>query len=263
MRTISTQLIRMAALILLSGFACACLVHYAPGALVDERELNQHAGEDTLAALRAHKEEQNRIGPNFLRYLKGLTHGDLGYSESNNSPVAALLADRAPQTLRDLVFGLAGAWILGFGFAIPAACFPKAWRLNTLLTVIAGLLLSLPAALIAYLFVVAGSTSMIGAVSRIVLALVIAPKLFQYARNILLSAYGGSHVDVARARGIGTANSVDACAPFGRAAVGSFGRRLRQHCDRRGDPHRGNLRCARIGPSCLASSHGARPAAVD
>ncbi len=192
----------MAALILLAGLACACLVRYAPGALVDERELNQRAGEDTLAALRAHKAGEADISANFLRYLKGLTHGDLGYSESNNSPVAALLRDRAPQTLRDLGFGLAGAWILGLGFAIFAACFPKAWRFDAALTASAGLLLSLPAALIAYLCLVASPGLTIGTISRVVLAMVLAPKVFQYSRNILVTAYGGSHVEMARARGI-------------------------------------------------------------
>lgn len=192
----------MAALILLAGLACACLVRYAPGALVDERELNQRAGEDTLAALRAHKAQEAGVTANFVGYLRGLAHGDLGYSESNNSPVAALLRDRAPQTLRDLGFGLSGAWLLGLGSAIFAACFPNAWRFDTALTATSGLLLSLPAALIAYLCLVAGPGLMVGAVSRAVLAIVLAPKVFQYSRNILVSAYGEPHVEMARARGI-------------------------------------------------------------
>jgi peptide/nickel transport system permease protein len=186
----------MAALILLSGLACACLVRYAPGALVDEGELNQRAGEDTIAALREHKAQQANISANFTHYLRGLVHGDLGYSESNHSPVAALLADRAPQTLRDLGLGLLGAWLLGLGLAISVARFPEA-RCDIALMASAGLLLSLPAALIAYLFLLAGS----GSASRLVLAIVIAPKIFQYSRNILLSAYGASHVEMARARG--------------------------------------------------------------
>ncbi len=202
MRTISRQLARIAALILLAGLACACLVRYAPGALVDEGELNRRAGEETLAALREHKARQGDVAANFAHYLQGLLRGDLGFSESNNAPIAALLADRAPRTLRDLGWGLAGAWLLGLGLAIPAARFPKAWPLDAALTSASGLLLSLPAALIAYLCLLAAAGSIAGAVARVVLAIALAPRIFQYSRNILLSAYGAPHVEMARARGI-------------------------------------------------------------
>ena len=196
----------MGALIVLSGLACACLVRYAPGALVDERELNQRASEETLAALREHKAQQSDVAANFVDYLRGLRRGDLGYSESNNSPIAALLTDRAPQTLRDLGLGLAGAWLLGLGFAIPAGLYPKAWWLDAGLTAAAGLLLSLPAALIAYLYLLAGADSVTGTASRFVLAMVLAPKIFQYSRNILAAAYGAPDVEMARARGIRESN---------------------------------------------------------
>ena len=51
MRIITQQLMRMLTLVLISGLASAYLVRYAPGALVDERELNQRASEETLVAL--------------------------------------------------------------------------------------------------------------------------------------------------------------------------------------------------------------------
>jgi peptide/nickel transport system permease protein len=196
LQTIAKQLLRIATLIVLSGLACACLVRYAPGALVDERELNQRAGEGTLAALREHKAQQRDVGATFLHYLRGMTHGDLGFSESNNTPIASLLTDRAPRTLRDLGFGLAGAWLLGLGFAIPVALFPRAWRFDAALTLSAGLLLSLPAALVAYFCLLTGTAS------QLVSAIVLSPKIFQYSRNILVSAYGAPHVEMGRARGI-------------------------------------------------------------
>lgn len=186
----------MMALVLLSAFACACLVRYAPGALVDERELDQHASGETLAALREHKARERNVAVNFARYLRGLGHGDLGFSESNNSPVSALLADRAPRTLRDLGFGLSLAWLLGLGFAVAVARFPAAWPLDLSSATIATLILSLPIALIAYLCLLADETSWL------VLAIVLAPKIFQYSRNILISAYSAPHVEMARSRGV-------------------------------------------------------------
>jgi peptide/nickel transport system permease protein len=196
MRIVTQQLARMLTLVLVSGLACACLVRYAPGALVDERELNQRASEETLAALREQKARQGNFGVNFGRYLDGLAHGDLGFSESNHSPVAALLADRAPRTLRDLSFGLALAWLAGLGCALVVVRFPLIWSLDAAMLAAATLILSLPVALIAYFCLLAGQAS------RLVLAIVLAPKIFQYSRGVLTSVYAAPHVEMARARGV-------------------------------------------------------------
>jgi len=186
----------MAAIVLASGFACAFLVRYAPGVTVDERELNQRAGEDSIAALRAHKEATRNVGANFIRYLAGLTKGDLGFSESNNAPIGELIKDRAPATLRELGIGLAGGWLLGLGFAIPAGRVRRAAIFDALSSTGSGLLLSLPSALIAYLCVLAGGAS------TMVLVIVLAPRIFQFSKNILGHAYHAAHVEIARARGV-------------------------------------------------------------
>ena len=67
---------RIVGLVLLSGLAAGILVRDSPGALVDERELNQRLGEDSLTAMRA--EKQRSAGEGLLVCLKGLVHGDLG-----------------------------------------------------------------------------------------------------------------------------------------------------------------------------------------
>jgi peptide/nickel transport system permease protein len=193
---ITQQLLRMLTLVLISGLASACLIRYAPGALVDERELNQRASEETLAALREQKAHQRNAGVNFVRYLQGLVHGDLGFSESNHSPVSALLADRAPRTLRDLSFGLALAWLVGFGCAMAVTCFPLIWSLDVAMVAAATLILSLPVALIAYFCLLAGQAS------DLVLAIALAPKIFQYSRGVLTSVYASPHVEMARSRGV-------------------------------------------------------------
>jgi peptide/nickel transport system permease protein len=43
----------------------------------------------------------------------------------------------------------------------------------------------------------------VGAPVEIVLLLVLTPRVFRFARNILVQAYGSPHIDMARARGIG------------------------------------------------------------
>ncbi|MGH9665465.1 MAG: ABC transporter permease subunit [Bryobacteraceae bacterium] len=197
MKGVLQQLGRMTVLVLTAGLASALLLRYAPGSLVDEREMDQRLSENSLAALRAERAARENVGANFVRYLRGLPHGDLGYSESRNAPIAELIADGAPQTLRELAVGLAGGWLLGLGLAIPAGRFRQARAYDAASVLMAGLLLSLPAALLAYLCFVAGTRV------DIVLVLVLAPRIFRFARNLLVQAYGAAHVEMARARGVG------------------------------------------------------------
>jgi peptide/nickel transport system permease protein len=199
MRRLCLQLLHVAGIVLLAGIACAYLVRYSPGSLVDERELNHRLGEASLAALRAEKAASTDLGANLLSYLRGLIHGNLGYSESNNTPIAELIGDRAPVTIRELAVALGGAWILGLGLAIPIGRFrevPHQTIYDAASSTTAGLLLSLPAALIAYLCLVAGAGA------GVALIIVIAPRIFRFSRNLLLQAYSASHVEIARARGI-------------------------------------------------------------
>jgi peptide/nickel transport system permease protein len=171
---------RIALLVLAAGVACAFLVNYAPGASVDERELDRRLNEDSIRELRSSKAH------NLWRFFVGLKNGDLGYSESNHAPISALIVDRAPETLRELAIGLSGAWLLGLFLAIPKRGF----------SILAGLLLSLPTALVAYLCL------MWGAKSYLVLLIVLTPRIFRFARNLLAQAYTALHIEMARARGV-------------------------------------------------------------
>jgi len=186
----------MLVLVLAAGLASALLVRYSPGDLVDEREIDQRLNEQSVAAIRAEKAAERDVLPAFVRYLRGMTRGDLGFSQSRQAPIAGLIAERAPETLRELALGLVGGWLLGLGLAIPAGRFRKAWIYDAVSATTAGLLLSLPAALLAYLCLVAGAKS------ATVLVLVIAPRIFRFTRNMLVQAYGSTYVEIARARGI-------------------------------------------------------------
>jgi peptide/nickel transport system permease protein len=188
---------RMAALVVAAAIACALLVRYSPGALVDDREMDQRLSEQSLAALRAERAAKQNVGANLVRYLGGLPKGDLGYSTSHNAPIATLIADGAPATLREIAVGLAGAWLLGLSLAIPVGRFRDAWMYDALSATAAGLLLSLPAALLAYFCLMAGGRA------ETVLVLVLAPRIFRFSRNLLVQAYGSVHVQMARARGVG------------------------------------------------------------
>ena len=173
-------------LVLAAGLASAFLVVYAPGSMVDERELDRRLNENSIRELRSNKASASDIFSNLRRFMVGLTKGDLGYSESNHAPIAALIADRAPETLREIAIGLGGGWLLGLALAIPKRGF----------SIIAGLLLSLPTALIAYLCLAAGAKYFL------VLVIVLTPRIFRFARNLFAQANTALHIEMARARGV-------------------------------------------------------------
>jgi peptide/nickel transport system permease protein len=185
----------MAALVVAAGLISTFLARYAPGALVDEREFDQRLSQDSLNAMRARKQDGGAAAA-CVRYLRGLAHGDLGYSESNHAAIGALLRDRAPETLSELGIGLAGGWLLGLGLAIPAGRWRRAWIYDGAASFTAGLVLCLPAALVAYLCLSAGYRP------AVVLVIMLAPKIFRFTRNLIVEAYGAAHVTMARARGI-------------------------------------------------------------
>jgi peptide/nickel transport system permease protein len=128
----------------------------------------------------------------------GLAHGELGVSHSLRRPVSELLAERGPVTLRLASWGLAGGWMLGLGLAIAAA----AWKRDVFefaSASVSSLLLCLPAAVVGLLVLFTGVATWWA------IALIVFPKIFGYARNLLGKVYQAPHVLMARAKGLGGA----------------------------------------------------------
>jgi peptide/nickel transport system permease protein len=196
MRMVLKQLGRMALLMLAAGLASALLVRYSPGALVDERELDPRLSAASVTAMRAEKAASQNVGAAFVRYFRGVAHGNLGYSTSNNAGISELIVERAPVTFRELAVGLGGGWLVGLGFAIPAGRFRRAWAYDAVVGTSAGFLMSMPAAVLAYLCLARGVAS------DIALVLVLAPRIFRFTRNLVVQAYGAAHVEMARATGV-------------------------------------------------------------
>ena len=103
-----TGSVRIALTLLVAGFAGVLLVRLAPGFGTDERELNAHMSGQSIAALRAGRDAN--VGRIYYKFLSGVAHGDFGTSESLSAPVAGLLAERLPLTLRSAGLGLGLAW---------------------------------------------------------------------------------------------------------------------------------------------------------
>jgi peptide/nickel transport system permease protein len=188
----------LVATVLLGGLFSATLVRLAPGLDVDERELDPHLNAQSVQALRDARHQDRNIFKFYFSYMKRAAHGDLGTSLALGQPVRTLLRDRAPLTLRLLTMGLGLAWLLTLTLALSAAWL-RLSVYDTLTTVVSGTFLCLPAAVLALLSVlwnVPGSLA---------IALIVFPRTYRYARNLLMKAYSRPHIITARAKGLGEA----------------------------------------------------------
>ena len=183
---------------MLGGILGATLARLAPGLGQDAEELDSRLSRESVAALRQSHGEDESLPGFYFHYLGRLARGDLGESQTLNEPVRKLLAERFPETLESVGMGLALGWAAGLGLAV-AAVTSRSGLADLAAGLGASILLCVPAGLLALLFVIAQAPG------RLVIGLIVFPKIFQYARNLLLRAASLPHVLTARAKGVGEA----------------------------------------------------------
>ena len=180
-----------------AGLITATMVRFSPGFTADEELLDTRLTEASLSAIRAQHDAERSLPRFYLRHMAGLLRGDFGISGSMRQPVRELMAARLPVTLQLVGLGIAGGWLMGMTLAVAVVQWRKPlW--NGFAAGLTGLLLSLPAAALALLMFYFGGPV------QCVLALVLFPRIFQYARNVLSQAQRSPHVLAAHARGLGT-----------------------------------------------------------
>ncbi|HXJ87057.1 MAG TPA: ABC transporter permease [Candidatus Binatia bacterium] len=194
-RKIAWHGLTLVATVLLGGFLCATLVRLAPGLDAEESALDPHLSSQSIHALREDRAEQHNVFRFYLRSLGRAIHGDLGTSISLRQPVSSLLHDRFPLTFRMVSLGLLMSWAAVMALALSVACV-RSPAYDLLATVLAGLLLCVPAAVLALLSVL---WNVPGALA---IALIIFPRDYRYARNLLDKAYSLPHIISARAKGL-------------------------------------------------------------
>lgn len=209
--------------VLLGGWIAATLVRRSPGFGVDEREFDARYSQDSVRRIQQETQPSERgVLPDYLQFLARAVTGDLGISASFHRPVAALIAERFPETLASAGVGLGLGWVLGMLCALAAALARPA--LDICAGAVAAFLLCLPSSVLALSMGMAGRLDGKKA-AAMVIALVIFPRVFRYARAILGRVAGAPHVLMARARGVGTtrlvwAHLVRPCAPAMLALLG-------------------------------------------
>ena len=195
LRRLAFTLLKLAAVLLLGGFLGATLIRMAPGFGTDEQELDMRLSHESVLALR-HANSEAGLTAFYAQYIRRLAHGDLGYSKTLQQPVRQLLIARFPETLKSVAMGLLFAWTLGLALAA-APHFVRLRGVSFIASLFAGIVLCVPAAVLALLFVL---THVSG---RLVLGLAVFPKVFAYARGLLAQSAQQPHVVTAWAKGLG------------------------------------------------------------
>jgi peptide/nickel transport system permease protein len=186
----------MVAVVLLGGLLSATMVRLAPGFDMDERQLDPRMSAESIRALRESRLDQHNIFRYYFHSLERAAHGDLGSSISLSQPVTRLLQQRVPLTLRLVGIGLLLSWSLALALALSGSWL-RLSAYDALTTVVSGTFLCIPAAVLALL-------SVLGSVpGSLAIALIVFPRVYRYARNLLAKSFALPHIVTARAKGIG------------------------------------------------------------
>jgi peptide/nickel transport system permease protein len=182
-------------ILLVSGLLAAALVRMAPGFGMDERLLDARLTAGTREAIDEKTAEPRNVLRYYLNYLARLGRRDFGMSLSLGRPVKELLAERARVSARSTAAGLLLAWLLSL-LAIAALEFRPCPIAEALASLASGSLLCIPAAVVALLCVYSGAAPFLA------IALILLPRLFRYARNLVGEACRAPHVLAAHAMGL-------------------------------------------------------------
>src|SRR5262249_52126207 len=152
------------------------LVRFAPGYGVDERQLDPRLSLASRNALRQARSTDSGMFASYTLYLRSALHGDFGTSLWLGRPVASLLRERFPVTLRSVMLGILLAWTIALTASV-LCLFPQGSSVDIPATAASGVLIALPTG------VVAMFAMYLRAPVFLAIALVTFPKLFRYLRN--------------------------------------------------------------------------------
>ena len=191
------RLTSLALTILLAGFMASCLVRFAPGFGMDERQFDARLSTESIQAIQGEYSGEPSVLRYFGKYLTALSHGNLGQSISLGRPVRELIADRLGLTLRAAAGGLAWAWTLALAVvAVLSIDWLRRPMVDLSATTLSGALLCVPAAVVGIFafYLGVGPSAAIG--------VILAPRVFRYTRNITRAMSARPHVLAAQARGV-------------------------------------------------------------
>lgn len=200
--------------IVLAGAAtCAFfLLHAIPGDTAEALAGPQATVED-VENLRKAMQLDEPIGKQYINYMAGLLHGDLGYSYRSNQPVMTLLLSALPATLQLAVSSMIIAVLVG----APAGIFAAIHRGragDTITMIVAFLGVSMPSFWLALLLIIEfsvrhpilpfyGRESIASFVlPSLTLGLGVAANIARLTRTSMLEVLGQDYIRTAKGKGV-------------------------------------------------------------
>jgi peptide/nickel transport system permease protein len=120
-RVILARLAAAVPLLIATSLFSFLLIHWAPGSFLDQLRLNPGISSRVIDEL-AHRYGLDRPWyEQYLAWVAGLTHGDMGPSLSFQRPVEDLLRDSVPRTLALSGFALAFSFVAGVALGVASA----------------------------------------------------------------------------------------------------------------------------------------------
>ena len=198
MKVLLRHTARFLLILMIGGFLAATLVRYAPGFDVDEQQMDSRLSNESVQAMRTAKAGEHNILRFYTDFVRSAFHGEFGMSRTLNRPVKELVGERLPVTMKLIGTGLLVGWLLALIFAVSATMLRLA-AYDVFTTFLSGLLLCIPSAVLALVFVFANAPG------SIALGLMVFAHVFRYWRNLLEKSYAMPHIITARAKGLSSA----------------------------------------------------------
>jgi len=187
--------VRLATRLPVIALLACTLLCLAPGFESDERSLDLRLTASSVAAFRDTRQGMRNPLAAWAAYLAGLARGDLGESSTYGAPVAGLVRERWPVTFSSLAGGLLGGWLLAGGAA--SVLFLLRRRAATLAVgAAATVLICVPSAMVGL------AAMLLDVPVAAAVAVVIFPRVYQYAGRVLTRAGGAPHVLCAAGAGV-------------------------------------------------------------
>jgi ABC-type dipeptide/oligopeptide/nickel transport system permease component len=212
LRYLSTRLLYMVPVLWLVVSVVFLLIHLVPGDPIQQMLGEGASSADVQAARHAYGLDVP-IGRQYLNYWKGVLHGDLGRSLRFDQPVARVIAQRYPSTLRLTVASMIVALLVSIPAGVRSARRRNRWDDRTL-SFVSLLGLSFPnfalgPILILFFAIYLGILPVSGAGSPAHLILpaitmggALAAILTRMVRTAMLEELGQDYIRTARAKGL-------------------------------------------------------------
>ncbi|MFH0754688.1 MAG: ABC transporter permease [Candidatus Omnitrophota bacterium] len=158
LKYIIKRLLIAAGLLIVMSFVTFMLMAMTPGNFLDTMRMDPQISKDTLAYYEKLYQLNKPVWQQYLHWLMGLGHGELGYSFYYNVPVAKIIFARLGNTFILSLTAFLLTWLIAIPLGIWAALRRGRWP-DRILQFVAYVFLSLPGFFVAMVLLYAASVT--------------------------------------------------------------------------------------------------------